>query len=304
MKSGKQSSTISDYLKKELNQIDLCFGCKRSKRPSLDQVLENIVSIEKLEVKSFESNALQLFVERVLNWQERHKKMVESNELKEIHNLMKKLISTRSGQTDSTESIEKLKENIKQLYNEIPSLKRVELNEFYIESLLLEIDLDEIKLLNELFNIVNEDEDTSFCDVSINRLEKSENFCNLTGDSNVQTNDSDEEAINSDSESNAISKSNAATKTKQTSSKSKNKKDLVIRTNLKSLKLNSIKSNSIKANGKLNKSTSNASVTKKLNSNRTESNSDFDNNTSVTKKKPTAQSKTKKSKISVKNSSN
>lgn len=89
-----------------MNQVDLCFGCKRSKRPNLDQVLENIVSIEKLEVKSYESNALQLFVERILNWQERHKIMFESIELKEIHSLVKKLISDRSVQTDK-ETIEK-----------------------------------------------------------------------------------------------------------------------------------------------------------------------------------------------------
>lgn len=36
-------------------------------------------------------------------------------------------------------------------------MKRVELNEFYIESLLLEIDLDEIRLLHELFGYVGED---------------------------------------------------------------------------------------------------------------------------------------------------
>lgn len=88
--SSKQSSTISDYLKQEKTPVDLCTGCCRSKRPCLEQVLENIVAIEKLEVKSYESDSLQLFVDRVLTWQERFKKLFEDAELKEIYVLVKK----------------------------------------------------------------------------------------------------------------------------------------------------------------------------------------------------------------------
>ncbi len=34
-------------------------------------------------------------------------------------------------------------------------LKKAELNEFYIESLLLEIETDELKLINQFFNLVD-----------------------------------------------------------------------------------------------------------------------------------------------------
>ena len=41
-------------------------------------------------------------------------------------------------------------EAIERLYGEVPQLKRVELSECFIEGLLLEVDLDEVRLLGEL----------------------------------------------------------------------------------------------------------------------------------------------------------
>lgn len=52
---------------------------------------------------------------------------------------------------------------LEKLYDELSTLKRVELNEFYIESLLLEIDLDETRLLHELFGYVGGDELKRLC---------------------------------------------------------------------------------------------------------------------------------------------
>lgn len=149
-KCGKQtSSTINDYLKQEATSVELCCTCRRSKRPGLDQVLESLIVIEKLDVKSFETNALQLFVERVLNWQERYNKLAEAcGEIGEICNLVEELgLDAKNA------------EIIKKLFNELPSLRRVELNELYVESLLLEIDIEEIRQINQLFGIVKEEEE-------------------------------------------------------------------------------------------------------------------------------------------------
>jgi hypothetical protein len=41
-------------------------------------------------------------------------------------------------------------EAIERLYGELPQLNRVELSECFIEGLLLEVDLDEVRLLGEL----------------------------------------------------------------------------------------------------------------------------------------------------------
>ena len=43
-------------------------------------------------------------------------------------------------------------------FSELPDLKKAELNQLYIEGLLLETETDEAKLLNELFNLVKNDQ--------------------------------------------------------------------------------------------------------------------------------------------------
>ena len=149
------SSTINDYLKQGESTIDLCFTCKRTKRPCLNLILENVISIEKLDVKSYETNALQLFVERVLNWQERFKEMFEATDLKELQVLIGKSVINKFGA--DKDSSDKNIQVIKNKYKELPNLKKVELNECYIESLLLEVEIDEVKFLNQLFDIINEE---------------------------------------------------------------------------------------------------------------------------------------------------
>ena len=90
--SGKQCPTISDYLRQEqAAAASLCARCRRSKRPGLASVLESVVALERLEVRSCESDGLQLFVERVLEWQQRCGRLLEaSEELKELHGLLKR----------------------------------------------------------------------------------------------------------------------------------------------------------------------------------------------------------------------
>ncbi|CAF0835944.1 unnamed protein product [Brachionus calyciflorus] len=60
----------------------LCPLCDRSKRPKLDLVVDFLIKFEKLQIKSYESNALQMFVNRALNWNERFDKLV--NECDEV----------------------------------------------------------------------------------------------------------------------------------------------------------------------------------------------------------------------------
>ena len=49
------------------------------------------MALERLEVRSCESDGLQLFVERVLEWQQRCGRLLEaSEELRELHALLKR----------------------------------------------------------------------------------------------------------------------------------------------------------------------------------------------------------------------
>ena len=89
-KQSKPSSTVNDYLKQESNAAELCFNCHRSKRPQLDQVLEMLISFEKLEIRCYEGNALQMFVNRVLIWQERFKKAFDTADAKELQYMVRK----------------------------------------------------------------------------------------------------------------------------------------------------------------------------------------------------------------------
>ena len=90
--SGKQCPTISDYLRQEqAATVSLCARCRRSQRPGLASVLESVVALERLAVRSCESDGLQLFVERVLEWQQRCGRLFEaSEELRELHGLLKR----------------------------------------------------------------------------------------------------------------------------------------------------------------------------------------------------------------------
>jgi hypothetical protein len=89
-KQSKTSSTVNDYLKQESNTTELCFNCHRSKRPHLDQVLDLLISFEKLEIRCYEGNALQMFVNRVLTWQDRFKKAFDTADAKELQHMVRK----------------------------------------------------------------------------------------------------------------------------------------------------------------------------------------------------------------------
>jgi len=121
----------------------MCSGCRRSKRPELEQVLESLVAIEKLEVRSYETNALQVFVERVLDWQERFRRLCEAcGEVKEMCEMVRGDLG---------------RESLVRAYEGMSSLRRVEMNGLGLESLLLEVDVVEMRELQEVLSIVCEE---------------------------------------------------------------------------------------------------------------------------------------------------
>jgi len=123
--------------------VEMCSGCRRSKRPELEQVLESLVAIEKLEVRSYETNALQLFVERVLDWQERFRRLCEAcGEVKEMCEMVRGDLG---------------RDSLVGAYERMSSLRRVEMNGLGLESLLLEVDVVEMRELQEVLSIVCEE---------------------------------------------------------------------------------------------------------------------------------------------------
>ena len=113
----------------------MCNSCERSRRPNFDLVIEQSILFEKLNIASNEGNALQLFVERVSKWQERFSNY--------IFTLRKDSPSIEKALFEKNSTIS--------AYNLLPSLKKAELNDIYIEGLLLEVDTDEIKQMDNIF---------------------------------------------------------------------------------------------------------------------------------------------------------
>lgn len=113
----------------------LCPQCDRSKRPKLDIVVDFLVKFEKLQVKSFESNALQMFVNRALSWNEKFDKLT-----KELDSVIK----------------EKNNQQFNSIFEEkINPLKKQELRDLHIDGLLLEIDSAKMLQLNNLMEKID-----------------------------------------------------------------------------------------------------------------------------------------------------
>ncbi len=120
----------------------ICSNCHRSKRPNFNLVIEMLISYERLEIGSLEGNALQMFINHCLNWQERFQNLFNnSTEMKQLLAILK------NKNISSTEII--------QNYESLSSLKKIELENIYIESMLLEAHMDEKVILNDLFKIIN-----------------------------------------------------------------------------------------------------------------------------------------------------
>jgi hypothetical protein len=98
-------------------------------------VVEQLILFEKLSITSNEGNALQMFVDRVSKWQERFASYFLQLR-RDMPNIERELLERSTTLA---------------AYNMLPSLKRAELNDLYVDGLLMEIDTDEIKQLNAIF---------------------------------------------------------------------------------------------------------------------------------------------------------
>lgn len=59
----------------------LCPGCLRTRRPRLETILSLLVSLQKLTVRLPEGEALQCLTERAMNWQDRARQLLATDEL-------------------------------------------------------------------------------------------------------------------------------------------------------------------------------------------------------------------------------
>ncbi len=62
----------------------LCPLCCRSRRPRVDTILSLLFSLQKLPVRLAEGEALQFLIERVMQWQERAKRILQDNNIQKV----------------------------------------------------------------------------------------------------------------------------------------------------------------------------------------------------------------------------
>lgn len=68
----------------------LCESCQRSKRPRLETILTLLVSLQKLPIRLPEGEALQCLTERAMNWQDRARQVLGTDEVVSALNSMQK----------------------------------------------------------------------------------------------------------------------------------------------------------------------------------------------------------------------
>jgi len=138
-----------------INQkIIYCGNCKRSKRPHIDKVYENLISFERLEISSNENKALQMFFNRYTKWQENILKLFEKENLLQIKY---KINNKSSGDCD-----------IKKIYSDMDSFKKIDIKELYIESMLLETDSEYIQFILGFTDVI--DIDFKFENIDLNKI--------------------------------------------------------------------------------------------------------------------------------------
>jgi histone demethylase JARID1 len=133
------------------SKLNLCTSCERTKRPGLEKSIQLLAQFEQLEFRSFEANALQMSINRVLKWQEKYAKLIQNEPL--IKSMLD-LCKTYKVSDDDERSASILND-LSTIFDSMQIFNRVELCDMHMESLMLEIDLDEIKSLNKMFNLLN-----------------------------------------------------------------------------------------------------------------------------------------------------
>lgn len=124
----------------------ICDFCTRSRRPRLQDIVKLLSSLQKLTVRLPEGEILQCLTERAITWQEKAESFLASPILRELtlvkqeNRLIKDEHSADSNiqQTDASRSMNNLAEN--------------QLESLLIEGGLLEIYVDQIKLLTKLIH--------------------------------------------------------------------------------------------------------------------------------------------------------
>ena len=107
----------------------LCTLCCRSRRPRLDNILQLLMSLQKLPVRVPEGEALQFLTERAMNWQDRAKQALENVEitriLSEAKSQAEKLIAEKQAAVSNNSSHSGTQLNII-FYQKLLSVKRVD----------------------------------------------------------------------------------------------------------------------------------------------------------------------------------
>ena len=127
-------------------KFHLCHTCERTRRPSLEHVVEMLVDYDKLEVRSLEGNALQMFVHRALGWRARYAQSA-ANDLQSS--------STTTTTTSADASTSSNVEAMLDAYEKSSCLRKAELADLYLEGLLIEAHMDEMRPLGQLFRALN-----------------------------------------------------------------------------------------------------------------------------------------------------
>uniref|UniRef100_A0A8C8DDV1 [histone H3]-trimethyl-L-lysine(4) demethylase n=1 Tax=Oncorhynchus tshawytscha TaxID=74940 RepID=A0A8C8DDV1_ONCTS len=132
-------------------QAWLCPHCRRSEKPSLDKVLPLLASLQRIQVRLPEGDALHYLVERTVSWQQRARQVSSSCGLPDLEESFATPPSTDGKVSQSYPSFELTTHDQMVFYTEqrcIPLQDlSVELEELMVEGLLLQVSLPEITQL-------------------------------------------------------------------------------------------------------------------------------------------------------------
>ncbi|XP_064778606.1 lysine-specific demethylase 5B-B-like isoform X1 [Oncorhynchus masou masou] len=160
-------------------QAWLCPHCRRSEKPSLDKVLPLLASLQRIQVRLPEGDALHYLVERTVSWQQRARQVSSSCGLPDLEESFATTPSTDGKPTCLTPEWNRTTHDQMVFYTEqrcIPLQDlSVELEELMVEGLLLQVSLPEItQLYHVLLNGLKthhtnertslQDDDPSDCD--------------------------------------------------------------------------------------------------------------------------------------------
>uniref|UniRef100_A0A8C7P0V8 [histone H3]-trimethyl-L-lysine(4) demethylase n=1 Tax=Oncorhynchus mykiss TaxID=8022 RepID=A0A8C7P0V8_ONCMY len=131
-------------------QAWLCPDCRRSEKPSLDKVLPLLASLQRIQVRLPEGDALHYLVERTVSWQQRARQVSASCGLPDLEESFRSSPSP-VGKWNRT-SHDQMVFYTEQRCIPLPGLS-VELEELMVEGLLLQVSLPEItQLYHALLN--------------------------------------------------------------------------------------------------------------------------------------------------------